>query len=347
MSKGDLQFLSVDDVELDRENPRILALLEDTDYTGEINEARIGLALDAAASGNDGKGETSPRRLKRSIKNTGGISQPIHVIKENGKHRCIDGNTRLYIYRELRDEDPSGNWEKIPSLVYQDAQDIEIETIRLGAHLVGPRQWTPYSKAKYLYELNHVKEYPLSKIIDLVGGSEKDILQSIEAFKKMRDHYKPLFSPNETFRQDRYSAFKTYEESPKLKEAMVKTGFDYDDFASWLKEEKFKQLGQVRSLSQVLLDDAARSKFLKEDMSAALKEVEKPEANKELENATIPQLCRALRDKLRIIPHRQVQEHEKNPDTNDVRFMTEAAGELANLLHSIGVDLDEIVENIE
>ena len=121
-------------------------------------KATIKLAL-----GEDPDEDSSPgttlRGLKNSIKANKSIIHPIIVKKhENGRYLVIEGNTRLMIYREFK-ENFDGDWDTIPCYVYDVIESAEIDAIRLQSHLVGPRQWSPYAKARYLAELKGGKMY--------------------------------------------------------------------------------------------------------------------------------------------------------------------------------------------
>src|SRR5258705_9787174 len=101
MGAGTLTLLKVGDVELDKTNPRIRRFLEI--HEGEPTYAQIALALDVAGGeGDTANGATTPEKLRNSILTNGGIMQPIIVNREaDGKLVCIEGNTRLYIYRSF------------------------------------------------------------------------------------------------------------------------------------------------------------------------------------------------------------------------------------------------------
>ena len=74
----------------------------------------------------------------------------------------VEGNTRLAIYRAfLRDKIP-GEWKTIPAIVHGSLAQKQVDAIRLQCHIVGPRPWDPYSKAKYLDHLLSVDNMPLS-----------------------------------------------------------------------------------------------------------------------------------------------------------------------------------------
>jgi len=107
--QGKQENLPVDSVELDRNNPRIRRFLED--YEGEIDDDRIALALDVQPqSGEDGTGAMSPDKLRNSILANRGIMQPIIVNRQaDGKLVCVEGNTRLWIYREFNSTGVEGS----------------------------------------------------------------------------------------------------------------------------------------------------------------------------------------------------------------------------------------------
>lgn len=134
--------LSIDEIELDKSNPRIanyLDLYDESELTSETMALLLGSTSDACAS------------LRESIKENKGIVHPIIVNHFNdGRYVVIEGNTRLQIYRDFRKKGVPGNWETIKSIVYENVNEEKMDSIRLQAHLVGPREWDAYSKAKYL-----------------------------------------------------------------------------------------------------------------------------------------------------------------------------------------------------
>lgn len=109
---GKFALVPVSDIELDRTNPRIRRFLEI--HKGEPTYEQIALALDVANAGADEQGATTPEKLRNSILTNGGIMQPIIVHKQSdGRLVCIEGNTRLYIYRAFLAEEVEGSWSAI------------------------------------------------------------------------------------------------------------------------------------------------------------------------------------------------------------------------------------------
>lgn len=327
-------LLAVEDVELDRENPRIRRFLEA--YEGELTDERIALALDVAGDfGGDGRGATTPERLRNSILANRGIMQPIIVNRhEDGRLVCVEGNTRVYIYRQFHIEEVEGDWSKIPAIVHDNLPDEGVDAIRLQAHLVGPRQWDAYSKAKYQWELHYKQLMPLDRLVDLCGGDRRDVQKSINAYADMENHYRKLHEPGEFYDTQRFSGFVELQNG-KVKSAIFNAGFTLDDFAKWLKDKRIEGLAQVRQLPRVLTDKSARAVFLKKNIKAALDVIEKPEVSADLRVASISQLARALTEKIEGIPFAELQRLRANPDDDSLRYIQEAAEALQSLIEEV------------
>jgi hypothetical protein len=151
--KEEFKLLDVLKIDFDTDNPRIKKALEK--YGDNINAERINFALRSASD--ESSATSSFSRLRDSIRANGRITQPITVVVRDGSNICIDGNTRLAIYKEFLREKTEGNWGKISALVLTETIPKDIETIRVSAHLVGARPWPAYEKARYLHYLYHVK----------------------------------------------------------------------------------------------------------------------------------------------------------------------------------------------
>ena len=128
----------------------------------EPTPEQIFLALGA---GNDDDGGTSTsttyEKLKQSIISNGGIIQPVILNKrQDGTLICVEGNTRVALYQDFQKTKVKGNWTHISALVHDEMDEASVHAIRLQVHLVGPRPWDPYSKAKYLYELRTQEHLP-------------------------------------------------------------------------------------------------------------------------------------------------------------------------------------------
>ena len=281
-------MLSIHEVEFDRDNPRIKGALEK--YGNQINAERIHFALQSSSDGG-AKNESSFHQLKISIKAGGRISEPIKVVKSDEGLVCIDGNTRLAIYRDFANGENGGEWQKIPALVLENASQAEINEIRLTAHILGPRPWPAFEKAKYLAHLRYERFMDYETIIALCGGDKSNIERQIDAFEDMCKLYKDKVKDTE-FRIDRFSGFVELQK-PVIKSAILEAGFELSDFGKWIHEGKIYSLQDVRRLPKVLRDEEAREKFVRGGLNSIKDAIKVADQNSSDPNASIPALNKA------------------------------------------------------
>lgn len=256
--------LPIDDIELDKSNPRIanyLSTHSEDDITSDLMALLLGTASEACAS------------LRESILVNGGVIHPIVVNKrEDNSFVVIEGNTRLQIYKDFRKQGKSGNWDRIRAIVYENLDEDEKHKIRLQAHLVGPREWDAYSKAKYLYYLAEIEHMPLNQLISFCGGTSKasEIKNMIAGYRDMEEYYRPICDDDLQFDIKKFHGFVELQRSAVL-ESLITHGYTKSDFAKWISEDKFSNLQHVRRLPEILRSKKAFNAFKKEDTNAAIK----------------------------------------------------------------------------
>ncbi|MGH9444451.1 MAG: hypothetical protein ACRD3O_01745 [Terriglobia bacterium] len=255
---GTLQLVPVSEIHLDRDNPRIRKFLEM--YGEKPTPEQFYMALGAAGDDQDENSATF-EKLRNSIQTNGGIIQPVILNRKGGHDVCIEGNTRVALYKKFLAEKIPGKWTHIPALVYEEMQDFQIDSIRLQVHLIGTRQWDPYSKAKYLYHLRRDRNMPLATLVEYCGGREREVIESINAFDDMEAHYRPAVAEG-NFDTSRFSGFVELQK-PNVKKAILEAGFTLRDFAEWVRDEKVYPLNTVRMLPRILRNPKARDAFLK------------------------------------------------------------------------------------
>jgi hypothetical protein len=262
-----VKMIPLDEIELDLSNPRIARMLsmhKNENITSEL----IALALGAGDS-QEGDTYATYRNLKESIRTNGGVIHPIIVNKNsNGKITVIEGNTRLQIYKEFRQEKAKGVWDKIPAIVHESLPQKNIDAIRLQAHLVGPRPWDPYSKARYLHLLNTEDSLTTNQIVEFCGGKRKQVLEYIQAYLDMESSYRPQLKSEEDFDTTRFSAFMELQK-PRVQNALASNGYTKKDFSKWVIDDLFHPLETVRSLPDILTDQEAKTVFLEQGASEA------------------------------------------------------------------------------
>ena len=304
--------LKVEDISYDTENPRIKMALEK--YGDKINPERIHFALRSATDGT--QGVSSYNSLKDSIFASKGAKYPITVVRKEEGYVCIDGNTRLAIYKQFAKEKIEGNWREIDVELLENASPRDIETIRISAHLIGAREWPAYEKARYLHYLRYAEFMDYGEIIALCGGNKINIERQIDAYHDMNEHYRNKVDAAK-FHMNRYSGFVELQK-PRIKEAIYDADLSLDDFGEWIRDGKIYRMDSVRLLPRVLADDKARKVFLEggpnsiKEADVLLKQesalsVEKRDAAVTLENATLSQLAEHLTRCIENLPYHEMQ----------------------------------------
>ena len=330
--------IPVDEIVLDDSNPRIKHYLEM--YT-VLNEEHMLLALGAGAEDEGGTTALgSYERLKHSIRASGGIIQSI-IVKplDDGRYLCIEGNTRVAIYRQFRNEDSASGqsgdrWKYIPALVSDQMDEEEAHKVRLQVHLVGNRPWDPYSKAKYLRELVEDYKMPIGELVSYCGGSRNDVLQSINAYVDMETHYRPVIDDVDgDFDPSRFSAFVELQK-PGIKQALFQAGFSESEFSRWVDDRKLFPLNSVRRLPQILDNPESRRVFLREDARAAIKILDAPDLDTRLRESNISQLAKALQENIGLLSYDDAERIASQPDSEeylDLKDLLILVGELLRI----------------
>ena len=325
--------LNISDIELDINNPRIAMMIEMRQ--GEITAEDIMLALGVGSGRGESQG-TSYLSLKESIKTNSGIIHPIIVNKiGTNKYTVIEGNTRVQIYRELKKDKVKGDWDTIPSMVYENLEQERIDAIRLQAHLVGPRDWDPYSKGKYLNFLYANENLTLAQIVDFCGGNKTDVNNYIRAYNDMEGYYRPQLESDDEFDPSRFSAFVELQRST-IRQAIISNSFTVSDFANWIIDGKIGPLQNVRSLPRVLSNPKSKEVFLKENIAEALKVLSIPTTSVGLSDATIEQLAAEICKKIANAPY----EYIKRLRSGSLGDAKEIIIESKDMLTSLCQDID-------
>ncbi len=145
-TKAKLQRVSPDLLDFDPSNPRFAGSLKSRD-PDEIQKELFGEPYYAGA-------------LVDSLVENGFIDYEPLVVKHSGdRFVVVEGNRRLAAIKEIRanlDKYPNrkSDLDKIPVLVFpdkSDGQQQEEMRVYLGVrHLLGFREWPPFSKAQFL-----------------------------------------------------------------------------------------------------------------------------------------------------------------------------------------------------
>lgn len=332
------ESLPIDDLSLDARNPRIAKWIEM--YGGEITAEQMALALGAGESEvGSGQNYTTFTSLRESIRANGGIIHPIIVNKANdGRLVVIEGNTRTLIYKEFRDQNQEGNWELIPSIVYEDLSEASVDAIRLQAHLVGPRPWDPYSKAKYLDYLRNCEHLTTEQIVEFCGGNRREVIQYIDAYNDMEGFYRPVLESDQEFDPTRFSAFVELQ-APRIQQALLNAGYTKTDFSKWVRDRLLYPLPTIRQLPRILENEKSRQIFLDEGATEALKVLDVPAPDAALRDATFDQLLREVIRHINATTYSQIQRLRERGEPNEVKdLIYDARDQLDSLCSDISSD---------
>ena len=329
---GEFEMLPVDSVVLDPTNPRVARYIDM--YDGVVTDEQMGLAL-GAANYEQGESTTTFQSLRAAIWTHGGLIHPILVNRDvEGSLIVIEGNTRALIYRQFKSDDESGGWDNIPSVVYDNLEQEAIDAIRLQAHLVGPREWDPYSKAKYLDYLSNSEHLTTDQIVDFCGGQRSEVRRFIDAYNDMEEHYRPLLNSDDQFDPTRFSAF-TELQNPRVKEALLISGHTKGEFAEWVKSHQLYPLALVRRLPAILSNPEAKSVFMRHDAREAQKVLDGPSTVEALAEATLTQLAFALADRINRMTYTDLLHLREDLNTPENHALTEARDLLMGLCQDI------------
>lgn len=329
------EMLRIEDVELDYDNPRIARMLERWGGKENITAQAVAMAL---GQGDDGSFEV----LKDSIKVNNGIIQPIIVNHVNDKYVVIEGNTRVQIYKDLKLDckgtDKENVWDEIIAIVHENLGRSQIDSIRLQAHMVGPRDWDPYSKAKYLYTLYYSEYLSINEIVSYCGGKQTEVSKMIKAYEDMTKYFVPLLE-GEEIPHKKFSAFMELQ-NRKVLDAIQYNQFTKEDFARWVLNDNIDKMANVRMLPDILPDKNARKVFLNENCTEAYKLISVPGLDGGLlKDADYIALSKQLQQKLNGIAAHFVKKMSIGDDP--IAYNTK------NALYDLKDVLDETLDMIE
>ena len=325
--------LSIGQLELDVGNPRVARVLEM--YGTSVKPSDMALALGAGDSQGSEENTTTFRSLRESIKTNRGTIHPIIVNREeNGRLVVIEGNTRTLIYQEFFEQRVPGEWGSIPAIVYSGLSEGEKDAIRLQAHLVGPRPWDPYSKARYLTYLRNSEHLPMSQVVDFCGGKQKEVLDYIDAYQDMEKYYRDVLQTDQDFDPTRFSAFVELQKQG-IKDAIHGAGFDEYDFARWVDKAIIYPLNTVRSVPRILRNQKAREVFLKDGAREAQRILDTPPPDKVIEDASLEQLAREITRRVEQMLFSELQRLRSSAYSDQNEALCDARDQLIQLCSMI------------
>jgi hypothetical protein len=322
----------IDKINPDPNNPRIAEYLLENPNPTKSNIFRM---LGAAEPDQKNKGGTSYKSLKESIRNNGTLINRILLGQKGDTYKVIEGNTRVAIYADLLNETKDPKWSIIPAEVDDQMDDTKEHAIRLQAHLVGIRQWSPFAQGKYLCDLVEQNNLTLEQIIGICGGRQSEIKTLIGAYRDMREFYMPIVGDD--LDTTRFSGFREIQ-GPAKKQMLVDHGFTMLDFAKWCIPDPIMKISQnehVRHLEKILSNPQSKDVFLKYGSDEALDIINK--ANPDLSKFDLVALSREVELRVNNVPNKKINEYRKSPEDSPV---VDALGDLYASLRIFFEDID-------
>lgn len=329
------EMLPVEGLQLDAKNPRIAKWVEM--YGDEITAEEMSLALGAGDNQTEANATTF-HSLRESIRTNGGIIHPILVNRMPDKTlTVVEGNTRTLIYREFIEQHQTGDWDQIPAMVYDALPEAQVNAIRLQAHLVGPRPWDPYSKAKYLEHLRNSEHLTLAQIVDFCGGRKREVLDYISAYNDMEKYYRPLLESDDQFDPSRFSAFVELQRT-RVREALASMQHSSTDFSKWIIDDLISPLNLVRQLPRILQDERSRGVFFRDGAKEALKILDVPPPDEALKDASLEQLAHEVVRRVLNMAYSELQRMREKVGSDENEIFCQARDQLVQLCQDIAAE---------
>jgi hypothetical protein len=113
---------------------------------------------------------------------------------------------------------------------------------------------------------------PMSDLISFCGGSSKtsEIKYMIAAYNDMEKYYRPLCNDDTMFNIKKFQGFVELQKKSII-DAIISHGYTKTDFSRWILEDRIVNLQDVRRIPDILNSRKATEKFLKENITEAIK----------------------------------------------------------------------------
>ena len=172
-------YIDIDTLKFLKDNPRVYActhgLPDFENWTEEEQQDEIFKQL---------LQEPSVKNLLPEVRRHKGLVEPISVRYDTME--VIEGNSRLAVYRKLRDDKFEGEWQLIPCEIVSSITDEQQAAFLNEVHVKGKTQWSAYEKANFAY-VRKAKGWGSDQIAKLFGESHGTIRKRVNVIGMMRD----------------------------------------------------------------------------------------------------------------------------------------------------------------
>jgi ParB-like nuclease family protein len=249
--------LAVDQLTLDPMNPRIQYLI------GRQPEPVTQERLDELLWAKD-----QVKGLAQSIKQNGGVYDPLIVQKQDGRYLVREGNSRTVATRHVAEQHPEDDrYSTVPAMVFdEELADDDLAVLLADMHVTGKIRWDAYEQAKHVSTLYDVHGKTYDWLATHLRLSKSRITQDLKAYRWTTDYLTDNPDPRNL------EKFAFFQELARKKELAERYGEDFEfqqQFKRWLAEGKLNDSKQVRDLTSILANDQAMKVLGEEGYPAA------------------------------------------------------------------------------
>lgn len=247
--KTEFLKMHIDELHFYPHNPRISSIT--MNFKGKLDDDTVHNLMDKEQP-------EATRKLFQIIKKDGNINEPLIVYKD----RVLEGNTRLWVARELfkraKTSQEKNQWTLIPCRkIESNLSDEEINHILCNAHIKTKKDWIPFEQACYFARMKIEENMTYDKIKEITNFAPSKIKDYIEVFQEMK---KNKAEPKDWNRY--YEAYKD-----KDVQKVHKSG-EYDIIKTIKKKTEEGKMGVAqdsRKLSAIVKSPRAKKEFFEKD----------------------------------------------------------------------------------
>lgn len=253
--------ISLTKVKLDASNPRIQHAIKKISSNGNISPTELrNLILE----------QPGVPELFRSIRDNGGINEPIYVRPDG---RIIEGNCRAATYlrlHEIKPKDP--RWQTIPAAFIPEITDRQVAVLQGQHHVAGKNKWEAYEKAGHIHSMHTKLGMDEKAIARALGIREGEVIKSLESYKVMTEKVLPKLKGRDGLQK--WSFVHEFFKSRELEDYRSKPS-NVDAFVKLVVDKKIKKGADVRKLGKIVKHPTAFKVLKKHDVDTAMTSVGK------------------------------------------------------------------------
>ena len=156
----------------------------------------------------------------------------------------------------------------------------------------------------------------------------------IQAYNDMEKYYTPILESDQDFDPTRFSAFVELQSS-RVHEALIASGYNKSDFSKWVHDRKLYPLWTVRKLPKILQNEGSRKVFLHSGAQDALKLLDIPTTETQLQDAPIDQLAQELYKRINEFKYEELARLRNEPDSDVVEILLDTRDALNSLCNDL------------